>query len=103
MEDLPQDSSWDVSSTTDGNHEIRLEVIENAVCCSLTQFVHLRSPFQSALVVVRILRTMDFLHDTMAGQIESIAYLVVGDVDLFHHTGIVWSLKKKNWLMRTSV
>ena len=40
---LPEDSCRHISSTANGDHEIRLEAIENLGCRSLTELVHLET------------------------------------------------------------
>ena len=38
---LPKDARWYIATTTDCDHEVGLEVIEDALSTSLTQLVHL--------------------------------------------------------------
>lgn len=39
--DVPQNARWDVASTANGDHELRLEVIQDALRRVLAQLVHL--------------------------------------------------------------
>lgn len=39
--DLPEDASRDVTTTTDGDHEVRVEILQDGVCRLLAELVHL--------------------------------------------------------------
>lgn len=56
---IPKNTCWDVATAADGDHELRLEVIENALSRVLAQLVHLTKMSIFTRAIGRVEEAMD--------------------------------------------
>jgi len=95
---IPENASGDITTTTNCDDEIRLELGKNLWCCGLAQLVHLLkclSAMCSAQLFVRR-SSCDYPPEITAARFLELInvkggrdnYLVVGDIEFLDHSEI---------------
>ena len=83
LEERSENARWDVTTTADGDHEVRLALIENARACLLAQVVHLEY-----ILAFSTLADYPIKHEARASsRVVGMGntYIVVSNVHLLDH------------------